>query len=330
MKKLIILILSVMMIFSLCACSKEPVIENDEIITPIEQPEEPVIENEEAIKPIEQPEEKNIPEEEPAKEEPVRTDSREDFAKSLLENLDAVTDDKKLVLSGSSGTKRIELIENFIASVEKNEAARVFGIMQGYTMPYYFELTYEPDGVIELYQYSFHGSFSGEIIRVYDTEYFYLFSGRKGTSFSVVKTTLFYDEKPECSEEEISKMSVTPEEAKEEARKILLAGNGYGNYLSEINAEKAIGSYGSVIPDDYSDKAEEYYISHVPKYEGTFLIDGKPHHLVRFHEKGDDTNIGFSYYVSAEDKNKVFSVSEVDGSLRPIAYMPEPRIIFKR
>lgn len=317
MKKLLTILLVLSILF--CGCDAEKPKEQKEPV--------PGISNTEELESIPEETSKTEPEEEITQNE---ENDELAYIREFLEDLGIDKNAEELVISGTGGTKHIELVENFVASVEKNEAATVMGVMYGYTMPYYFELSYEPGGVIELFQYSLNGSFSGEIIRVYDTDSFYFFAGRRGIGFSILKHTLFYDEKHECSKEEISNMPVTPEQAKEAARKILLVGNGYSNYLSEINAEKPIGSYGSVIPDDYSDKAEEYYISLVPKYEGTFMIDGKPHHLIRFHESGNDTDIGFYYYVFAEDKNTVFSVSEVDGSLRPISYIPEPRMIFKR
>ena len=329
MKKLIFLVVLVLL-FS--ACSKEPPLE---IVPESSLPEVS----------------ESLPEEEPKKEPPekiqtevseeVETDnghenvaeqydiSKEkiDFAESILNDPESYNNEK-LVISGNNGTKNIELLEDFISAVERNESAVVYGIMYGYTFPYYFELSYEPDGVVETIQYSPHRVYVGEYLRVYDTEMFYGFLGRGGkTTFSFPKMQLFWDEKPQYSEEEVLNMSLTPEKAKEKAEKILLSGNGHSVYLSEIGAEKALGSYGSVIPDDFSDRAEEYYKNLEPKYEGTFAIDGKPYHLIYFYE--GEIEIGVQYYIGVEN-DVVFTVSMVDGGLVPVAYIPEPRIMFAR
>ena len=330
MKKLIFLVVLVLL-FS--ACSKEPPLE---IVPESSLPEVS----------------ESLPEEEPKEEPPekiqtevseeVETDngheniaeqygiSKEkiDFAESILNDPESYNN-KKLVISGNNGTKNIELLEDFISAVERNEAATVFGIYSGHTFPYYFELSYEPDGVIKTIQYSPHRVFTGEYVKVYDTEAFYGFLGRGGkTTFSFPKMQLFWDEKPQYSEEEVLNMPVTPEKAKEESRKILLSANGHSVYLSEIGAEKALGSYGVIIPDDYSDKAEEYYKNIEPKYEGTFEINGKPYHLISYYE--GEVFIGIHHYVNAEEKGPVFTVSMVDGGLTPIEYIPEPRIMLKR
>lgn len=238
--------------------------------------------------------------------------------------------DKKLVISGTSGTKNAEIIENFIENVEKNEASIAFGIMVGYTMPYYFELTFEPDGYINLVQIYENGFCTAEFSEIYDTETFWCFAGDEG-EFSVPKMRLYWEEKPQLSGDEAKKLSVTPEKAVETARKIMLSGDGKAIKEPEENGKRIFGSYCEILEKDYSEFACDWFKDAVPNYEGTFEIDGKPYHLIYFYsgEIVPENFFGYCYYVSAENTEVVFTVSMVNGELRPIAFLPTPNLVLK-
>lgn len=238
--------------------------------------------------------------------------------------------DKKLVISGTSGTKNAEIIENFIKNVEKNEASIAFGIMVGYTMPYYFELTFEPDGYINLVQIYENGFCTAEFYEIYDTETFWCFAGDDG-EFSVPKMRLYWEEKPRLSDDEAKKLSVTPKKAVETAQKIMLSGDGKATKEPEENKKRLFGSYCGILKKDYSEFASDWFKDAVPNYEGTFEIDGKPYHLVCFYN-GDtvpENFIGYSYYVSAENADVVFTVSMVNGELLPLAFLPTPKLVLE-
>lgn len=252
-----------------------------------------------------------------------------DLALSLISDEDSYNS-KKLVISGTSGTKNGGIIEKFIENVEKNEVAAAYGIMAGYTMPYYFELTFEPDGFINLVQIYKNGFCTAEFSEIYDTETFWCFSGEDG-EFSVPKMKLYWEEKPQFSEEAAAAFFITPEKAIETAQKIMLSGDGKAIAETEENSKRLFGSYCEILEKDYSESASDYFKELVPNYEGTFDIDGKPYHLVCFYN-GDtvpENFIGYSYYVSAENAEIIFTVSMVNGELHPIAFLPKPLLVLK-
>ena len=138
MKKLLIFALVFVLLIS--GCEKEP----EKIVPEVpEISEVPEAEVSESL-PEEEPKEKEnetVPEEIPEEEE----NDEWDYVRGVLEDLGIEKDAKELVISGNIGTEQIEFVENFVASVEKNVAAKFCGMMYGYTMPYYFELSFEPD-----------------------------------------------------------------------------------------------------------------------------------------------------------------------------------------
>ncbi len=231
-----------------------------------------------------------------------------------------------LVSSGTSGTIGAEFIEEFILAVEKNEAASVSGTMMGYTFPYYFELSFEPGGLINLLQVSPHGSdFSGSLSEIYDAETFYYFSGDDGNYFSVPKIKLYTEERFQTEPgEDIEGASVSAKEAAKEAKKALLfaKGSDFGFYWEKKSA--CFGSYGHIIVSGDMEKADEYYKNLSPMVTGHAVLEGEYYYMVSMFEGEIDT--GSSYAVSAEKPFGVFSISEVDGSFHPIAYDIEPRV----
>ena len=171
MKKIFVFALVFALLLS--GCGKEP-----EKIVP-EVPDAPEISQGEISE--------SVPEEpsEPVLEEPEEIlqdeeNDESDYVRSVLEDLGIDKDTKELVISGNSGTDRIELIDSFVASVEKNEAAKVCGMMYGYTMPYYFELSFEPGGMIKFTETSKHLSpRSTEFSHIYEYENFYCFANEE-------------------------------------------------------------------------------------------------------------------------------------------------------
>ena len=315
MKKILIFIL--VFAFLLSGCGKEP----EEIVP--EVPEISEVSESESSKPL--------PEEEPKEEPPekIQTEIPEtDYVRAVLEDLGIDKDTKELVISGNSGTDRIELIDSFVASVEKNEAAEVCGMMYGYTMPYYFELSFEPGGMIKHTQISKAlGNRIQEFSDIYEYEKFFCFTNEDGEKFSLLREDIYEREELKFSpEQDVPGMPVTLSEAKEKAKRTMLSGTGYAE-LTKDKETVLYGSYGSVLTEDYSEYADEYYINLEPKCEGIFDVAGKPHYLIYFYE--GENFVGEGYYVCADESEVVFGVSMVDGNLVPIAYPAKPRVSLK-
>ena len=323
MKKILIFIL--VFAFLLSGCGKEP----EEIVP--EVPEISEVSESESSKPL--PEEKPLeePAEEVPEEEPETGDEENDeadYVRAVLEDLGIDKDTKELVISGNSGTDRIELIDSFVASVEKNEAAEVCGMMYGYTMPYYFELSFEPGGMIKHTQISKAlGNRIQEFSDIYEYEKFFCFTNEDGEKFSLLREDIYEREELKFSpEQDVPGMPVTLSEAKEKAKRTMLSGTGYAE-LTKDKETVLYGSYGSVLTEDYSEYADEYYINLEPICEGIFDVAGKPHYLIYFYE--GENFVGEGYYVCADESEVVFGVSMVDGNLVPIAYPAKPRVSLK-
>ena len=323
MKKILIFIL--VFAFLLSGCGKEP----EEIVP--EVPEISEVSESESSKPLPEEEPKEEPVEEVPEEEPETGDEENDeadYVRAVLEDLGIDKDTKELVISGNSGTDRIELIDSFVASVEKNEAAEVCGMMYGYTMPYYFELSFEPGGMIKHTQISKAlGNRIQEFSDIYEYEKFFCFTNEDGEKFSLLREDLYEREELKFSpEQDVPGMPVTLSEAKEKAKRTMLSVTGYAE-LTKDKETVLYGSYGSVLTEDYSEYADEYYINLEPKCEGIFDVAGKPHYLIYFYE--GENFVGEGYYVCADESEVVFGVSMVDGNLVPIAYPAKPRVSLK-
>ncbi|MBQ2302635.1 MAG: membrane lipoprotein lipid attachment site-containing protein [Oscillospiraceae bacterium] len=323
MKKILIFIL--VFAFLLSGCGKEP----EEIVP--EVPEISEVSESESSKPLPEEEPKEEPVEEVPEEEPETGDEENDeadYVRAVLEDLGIDKDTKELVISGNSGTDRIELIDSFVASVEKNEAAEVCGMMYGYTMPYYFELSFEPGGMIKHTQISKAlGNRIQEFSDIYEYEKFFCFTNEDGEKFSLLREDIYEREELKFSpEQDVPRMPVTLSEAKEKAKRTMLSGTGYAE-LTKDKETVLYGSYGSVLTEDYSEYADEYYINLEPKCEGIFDVAGKPHYLIYFYE--GENFVGEGYYVCADESEVVFGVSMVDGNLVPIAYPAKPRVSLK-
>ncbi len=215
-------------------------------------------------------------------------------------------DDETFVLSGDE-TIRYELIEEFISAVEKNEEAFVHGIMTGHTMPYYFELSYEPGGMIEYSMISEHLVSKSEFSEIYDTEAFYSFRNEEKT-FSVPKVELWPGEQLKFSPLlDVPDMPVTLNDAKKIATEVM---------------------FKSCLANDEYEFTEEYLNSLEPKCEGVFDVAGKPHYLIYFYE--GENFVGEGYYVCADESEIVFGVSMADGRLMPVAPNSKPRIVLEK
>ena len=324
MKKLFVFALVFALLLS--GCGKEP----EKIV-----PEVPEISQGEISESVPEEPEESVPEEpsEPVLEEPEEIlqdeeNDEADYVRSVLEDLGIDKDTKELVISGNSGTDCIELIDSFVASVEKNEAAEVCGIMYGHTMPYYFELSFEPDGMIKHTQISKSlGSRTQEFSKIYEYENFFCFTNEDGENFSLLREDLYEREELKFSpEQDIPGMPVTLSEAKEKAKKTMLSGTGYAE-LTKDKETVLYGSYGNVLTEDYSEYADEYYINLEPICKGIYDINGKAYYLISFYSGDEDT--GITYFVCAEESDVVFSVSQVNGNLIPIAYPAKPRVSLK-
>ena len=323
MKKILIFIL--VFAFLLSGCGKEP----EEIVP--EVPEISEVSESESSKPLREEKPLEEPAEEVPEEEPETGDEENDgadYVRAVLEDLGIDKDTKELVISGNSGTDRIELIDSFVASVEKNEAAEVCGMMYGYTMPYYFELSFEPGGMIKHTQISKAlGNRIQEFSDIYEYEKFFCFTNENGEKFSLLREDLYEREELKFSPgQDVPGMPVTLSEAKEKAKRTMLSGTGYAE-LTKDKETVLYGSYGSVLTEDYSEYADEYYINLEPICKGIYDINGKAYYLISFYSGDEDT--GLTYFVCAEESKVVFSVSQVNGNLVPIAYPAKPRVSLK-
>ncbi len=214
-------------------------------------------------------------------------------------------DDETFVLSGDN-TIRFELIEDFISSVERNEAAFVHGTMAGNPLYFYFELSYEPGGLIEYSLISEYQCSKTEFSEIYDTEVFCRFMNEE-KSLTFPKIELWPGEQLKfSSEQDIPGMSVTLEEAKEKATETM---------------------FWSCLANDEYEFTEEYLSSFEPKCNGIFDIAGKPYYRIGFY-KGESPD-GGTYYICAEESSVVFAGSEVDGRLIPIVRHAEPRVVLE-
>ena len=303
MKKLFVFVLVFVLLLS--GCGKEP-----EKIVP-EVPDVPEISEGEISESIPEEPEESVPGEpsEPVLEEPEEIlqdeeNDESDYVRSVLEDLGIDKDIKELVISGNSGTDRIELIDSFVASVEKNEAAEVCGMMYGHTMPYYFELSFEPDGIIKHTQISKAlGSRTQEFSKIYEYENFFCFTNEDGEKFSLLKEDLYEREELKFSpEQDVPGMPVTLSEAKEKAKKTMLSGTGYAE-LTKDKETVLYGSYGNVLTEDYSEYADEYYVNLEPICKGVYDINGKAYYLISFYSEDEDT--GLTYFVCAEESDVV-------------------------
>lgn len=222
-------------------------------------------------------------------------------ALEILKNPDLM--DESFVAVGDI-TTRIELIDEFVAAVEKGEAAFVHGTAVSEPLYLYFELSYEPGGMIEYTMISEHRVAKEEFSEVYDTEAFYSFrNGEK--AFSLPKVELWPGEQLKFSPLlDVPDMPVTLYDAKKIATKVM---------------------FKSCLANDEYEYTEEYLNSLEPKCEGIFDVAGKPHYLIYFYE--GENFVGEGYYVCADESEVVFGVSMVDGRLMPIAPDSEPRIV---
>lgn len=202
-------------------------------------------------------------------------------------------------------TEGFELLESFVSAVEKGESAFVRGIKYGYTMTYYFELSYEPGGMIKYSMVSEHLCSKAEFSEVYLNEVFAEFRNENGEGFLVSKIDKYPGEQLKFSaEQDVPGMPVTLESAMDKATEVM-----FFNLLK-------IEEY------EYT---EEYLETLEPICEGIFDISGKPYYLIYFYE--GENFVGEGYYICAEESEVVFGVSMVDGSLMPIAYLAKPKIV---
>ena len=202
-------------------------------------------------------------------------------------------------------TERFELLEDFIFAVENNESAFVHGIKYGSTMPFYFELFYEPGGVIEFSMISEHMVKRQKFTEIYLNEAFSEFKNKDGESFIVSKIDKYPGEQLKYSpEKDVPGMPVTLAKAKEKATEIM---------------------FKSCLANDEYDYTEEYLETLEPNCEGIFDIAGKPYYCIGFYENGN--HMGVTYYICAEESKVVFEASMVDGGLIPFEYPAEPKIV---
>ena len=244
-------------------------------------------------------------------------------ALEILKNEDLI--DETFVLVGDN-TVRYELVEKFISAVEKGESAFVHGTAVGEPLYYYFELSYEPGGMIEYSMISEHRVSKAEFSEIYDTEAFCSFRNEEKV-FSFPKVELWPGEKLKFSPLfDVPGMPVTLYDAKEIARETMLSFYGHSK-VYEKDVWKFFDSKGITLLKDCSEFADEHFKNLEPKCEGVFDVAGKPHYLIYFYE--GEVFVGEGYYVCADESEVVFGVSMVDGRLMPFATDAEPRIVLE-
>lgn len=205
-------------------------------------------------------------------------------------------------------TEHFELLEDFIFAVENNESAFVHGIKYGSTMPFYFELLYEPGGVIEYSMISERMVKRQKFTEIYLNEAFFEFKNKDGESFIVSKIDKYPGAQLKYSpEKDVPGMPVTLAKAKEKATEIM---------------------FKSCLANDEYEYTEEYLETLEPICEGIFDIAGKPYYRIGFYENGN--HMGVTYYICAEESKVVFESSMVDGGLIPFEYPAEPKIVLKK
>lgn len=248
-----------------------------------------------------------------------------EYARKLINNYEEAKSDEKFVYMGKDKKIVIAPVENLLESVEKNESGNVFGILSSSPSPYYFELSFEPGGIIEFVWISPYNVFAAEFSEVYDNEIFCYFTDGEGNSFSIRKTERFEGEELKFSpEQDIPGMPVTLEAAKERAKAVFLSEDGMSALFGYGNR---YGDGGTVIREDYSESASDYVKSLEPKCKGIYEIDGKLYYKFYFYSGENSTGEG--YYVCAENAELIFGINQVDGGLLPVAYLTEPRIILQ-
>ena len=226
-------------------------------------------------------------------------------ALEILKNPDLM--DETFVAVGDS-TTRIELIEEFVSTVEKGKAAFVHGTAVSEPLYLYFELSYEPGGMIEYTMISEHMVKRQKFTEIYLNEAFSEFKNKDGESFIVSKIDKYPGEQLKYSpEKDVPGMPVTLAKAKEKATEIM---------------------FKSCLANDEYDYTEEYLETLEPICEGIFDIAGKPYYCIGFYENGN--HMGVTYYICAKESKVVFESSMVDGGLIPFEYPAEPKIVLEK
>lgn len=330
MKKILIFIL--VFAFFLSGCGKEP----EEIVP--EVPEISEVSESESSKPL--------PEEEPKEEPPEKIQTEipetdyvwENFIEQMAKNGYTREEIESLETLGFSREEITAMtwvdVVRGLGMVqfgfEREEVESALEILKNPDLSeplyLYFELSYEPGGMIEYTMISEHRVAKEKFSEVYDTEAFYSFrNGEK--AFSLPKVELWPGEQLKFSPLfDVPDMPVTLYDAKKIAREAMLSFYGHSK-VYEKDVWKFFDSKGITLLKDCSEYADEYFKNLEPICEGIFDVAGKPHYLIYFYE--GENFVGEGYYVCADESEVVFGVSMVDGNLVPIAYPAKPRVSLK-
>lgn len=253
------------------------------------------------------------------------------LADELTENPEIAENDEQFMLCGLYRTLRGEYAGDFIEAVKNEKAFSIAGIMVGYTMPYFFEISYEPDSGIEIINIWRDMVRFAKITEIYETKSFYYFTAGDGNDFYIMKEgigdrTMNEDYVPKT---DIPGMPVTAAEAEKAAEKFMAISLVNQDENIEAGAMRLFGSWGTAVKEEYYEEGitlmgEDYEA----KAEGSCTVGEETCYEVRVYYQGMD--IGYVYLIGAENAKTAYSVSMVNGETVPLEYIEEPVVYVEK
>lgn len=248
----------------------------------------------------------------------------------ILTGEQSIADDPQFAQTGMDGTKNLQLVDQFVASVEAKQPAYIKGHMLTNPIPLLYELNYRAGGNLTL---TIHRKINGEpeantysISHIYDAKGFYQFVDNENIRFSIPKQSLLDNTIDEGyqPDTDMAGVAVTAAQARERITEIRALEHSYNSYLEANKLAKNNYQYGILIPADF-DTIEPDIPKLTAVADGAAVIFGKPYYCVSFYQ--DDLFMGESYYIDAIDMTSVFCVSMVGGELIPIACQDARQIV---
>ncbi len=253
------------------------------------------------------------------------------LADYLVENPEIANDDKQFISFGLYKTVRTEYVEDFLTAVKKCEPCKIAGILTGYTMPFFFEISYEPGGAIEIINIWRENIRFAEMTEVYETKSFWYFTDGNGNDFSILKSATgdrIIDENY-VPGSDIPGMPVTAEEAAAEAEKLFVISLAGEDESENDNSLRLYSSWGfAVREEDYKNGKAIMESECEFVVDSSFTIDEKPYYCVSIYCEGND--IGRVYCIGAEDIRSAYSIGMANGETVPIEYIGKPEIAIEK
>ncbi len=261
---------------------------------------------------------------------PAPTEEKFEKIEEMLSDIEAVKADEEAVFIDNK-TLRIELIEEFLRTVDKNRRASVLGIAEIEEAYSAFELFYEPGGEIVLYRFNDkESSYSASVVeRIYDTEFFYQFNDLEAAVLNVYKEEITSAKGIEdySEGENLSDAKVSAYNAQKKASQLhTLYENLYNFSEGELDTKSrsANGRWsnkGFVIYEFFfpNEGIRDFY----GKATEAATINGERFYKVEIHEYDGNKKAlpydGTSYYISAENSERIYKVDKETGELIPAA-----------